>query len=73
MEEYIFVVIIYRMLVQQKYWKVMLMITLRLTDNKWLRCQKREYIRFKNYIRKIKLSFMIYTSFESITAPEDNG
>ena len=33
--------------------------------------KKGEYIRFKNYERKIK-SFMIYADFESILVPEDN-
>ena len=36
--------------------------------------KKRKYIRFKNFGRKIKSPFMIYTDFESIIiAPEDNG
>ena len=35
--------------------------------------KKGEYVRFKNYDRKIKLPFMIYADFESILVPEDNG
>ena len=35
--------------------------------------KKYEYIRFKNYKRKIKLLFMIYADFESIIVPKDNG
>ena len=35
--------------------------------------EKDEYIKFKNYERKIKLPFMIYADFESIVVPEDNG
>ena len=31
-----------------------------------------EYVRFKNYERKIKSPFMIYADFESIVVPEDN-
>ena len=37
------------------------------------RPKKVEYIRFKNYERKIKSPFMIYADFESILIPEDNG
>ena len=35
--------------------------------------KKREYVRLKNYERKIKFPFMIYEDFESIIAPEDNS
>ena len=34
---------------------------------------KCEYIRFKSYDRKVKLSFMIYADFESISVRETNG
>ena len=35
---------------------------------------KGEYVRFKNYERKVKSLFMIYTDFlESILVLEDNG
>ena len=33
---------------------------------------KGEYVRFKNYERKIKSPFMIYAVFESILVPEAN-
>ena len=35
--------------------------------------EKGEYVKFKNYERKIKSPFMIYADFESILVPEDNG
>ena len=35
--------------------------------------KKGEYVRFTNYVRKIKPSFMIYTDFESILEPKNNG
>ena len=35
--------------------------------------KRREYLKFKNFGRKIKLPFMIYADFESIIVPEDNG
>ena len=35
--------------------------------------RKSEYVKFKNYERKIKLPFMIYADFGSIIVPEANG
>ena len=35
--------------------------------------KKGEYVRFKNYKRKIKTLFLIYADFESILMPEDIG
>ena len=35
--------------------------------------KKGEYVKFKNYERKIKSAFIIYADFESILVPEDNG
>ena len=35
--------------------------------------KKREYVKFKNFERKIKSPFLIYADFESILVPEDNG
>ena len=35
--------------------------------------KKDEYIKFKNFERKIKSPLMIYPDFESILVPEDNG
>ena len=35
--------------------------------------KKDEYVQLKNYERKMKLLFMIYTDFESLSVPEDNG
>ena len=32
-----------------------------------------EYVRFKNYKRKITLPLMIHADFESILGREDNG
>ena len=34
---------------------------------------KGEYVKFKNYERKIKSPFKFYADFESILVPEDNG
>ena len=38
-------------------------------------CKKGEYVRFKNVERKIYdyLPFMIYTNFESVLVPENDG
>ena len=35
--------------------------------------KKSEYVKFKNFERKVKSPFMIYADFESILVPEDNG
>ena len=35
--------------------------------------KKDEYVKFKNFERKIKSPFMIYAGFESISLSEDNG
>ena len=35
--------------------------------------KKFEYVKLKNFERKIKSPFMIYADFESILVPEDNG
>ena len=35
--------------------------------------KKDEYLKFKNYERKIKSSFIIYANAERILVPEDNG
>ena len=32
-----------------------------------------EYVKFKNFERKLKSPFMIYVDFERILVPEDNG
>ena len=35
--------------------------------------KKGEYVKFKNYERKIMSPFVIYADFESILVPENNG
>ena len=35
--------------------------------------KKGEFVKLKNYERKIKSPFIIYADFESILVPEDNG
>ena len=34
---------------------------------------KDEYVKFKNFEKKVKSTFMIYTDFESVLVPEDDG
>ena len=34
--------------------------------------RKSEYVKFRNYERKIKSSFIIYADFESILVPENS-
>ena len=35
--------------------------------------KKGEYVKIRNYERKIKSLFMIYADFENILVPENNG
>ena len=35
--------------------------------------KKGEYVKFKNFERKVKSPFMNYADFEGILVPEDNG
>ena len=35
--------------------------------------KKGENVKFKNFERKVKSTFMNYADFESILVPEDNG
>ena len=35
--------------------------------------KKCDYVKFKNFERKIKSTLMIYEDFKSILVPEDNG
>ena len=37
-----------------------------------IKLKKGEYVKFRNYERKIKSAFIIYADFESIFVPEDN-
>ena len=65
-----FVVIVCKLLEQQEYWTVILMIVLKLMVNKWQRCLKKsQFVRFANYERKIKSSFTIYTNVKSNLVP----
>ena len=34
--------------------------------------EKNEYVKFRNYEKKIKLGFLIYEDFESILVPGDH-
>ena len=35
--------------------------------------KKGDYVKFKNYERKIKSSFIVYADFETILVPKDGG
>ena len=35
--------------------------------------KKDEFVKFKNFKRKVKSPFMIYADFESFLVPKDNG
>ena len=40
---------------------------------RWLKWLKGKTIKFKNYVKKIKLLFMVYAGFGSILIPENSG
>ena len=74
MGENTFVLIVYKVLEQQKHWHFILKTILKSIVNKGLRCSnKGEYVRLKKYVRIMKSPFMIYVDFESMSVPEDNG
>ena len=64
-EEYIFFFFVYKLLVQKKY---------KTNGRQKVKMSKKdEYVRFKNYEKKIKSPFMIYVYFQRILVPEDIG
>ena len=48
------------------------MIGFKLMVDKLLRCLRSEYVKFKNYEKKVKLPFVIYADFESILVTKEN-
>ena len=72
MEEKSFVVIVSKLLEQQKNRNIILKNSLKLMVNKLLRCLRRVNI-LNIFGRKIKSPFTIYAYFESILVPKDNG
>ena len=52
---------------------MILKIALKLMANKRLRCLRKVNMFKFNVKRKIKSPFMIYTDFENILVPEDDG
>ena len=73
-EENIFVVIIYKLLVRKKYLSIILKTALELVANteSWY-LKQGGYVKFKNYERKIKSPFIIYSDFESILVAKNHG
>ena len=66
----IFVVIAWNLLPLYKYYRDMLMVN----DKQTIKIAKRwKTVKFKNYMRKIKLPFMINVHFKKILVPEKNG
>ena len=71
-EKNIFVVIVY--MLQKKYLSVISKTALTLFCKQTIKMPKKgEYVKSKNFKRKIKSPFMIYADFKSILVPEDNG
>ena len=73
-EENIFVVIVYRLSLQKKILKRHIIDCVKINSKQTIKISKKdEYVKFKNFERKIKSPFMIYADFESILVHEDNG
>ena len=52
----------------------MLKISFRISGKQMIEMPKKgEYLRFKNYERKIISPFMVYADSESVLVPEDDG
>ena len=69
MEENTFAVIAYKLLVQKK----IIQDCFKINGKPRIKMpNKGEYVTFKSYVRKMKLSFMIYSDFESILVTVDN-
>ena len=72
-EENIFVVILNMLFLQKKILKCHIRDCFKFNGKQMPKVPKKgEYVKFKNYERKIKSSFMIYADFERILVPEDN-
>ena len=70
----IFVVIVYKLLVQKKYLKSYVKDCFKINGKQRIVMSKKgEYVTFRNYERKIKSPFITYADFESILVPENNG
>ena len=73
-QENIFVVIVYSVLEQQKQLTCHIKGCFKTNGKERVKLPKKgEYVRVKNYERKVKSLFMLYVDFESILVPEDNG
>ena len=73
-EENIFVIIVYKLLVQKRYLKSHVKDCFKINSKHTIKIpNKGKYVKFKNFERKIKPPFMIYADFESILVTEDNG
>ena len=72
-EENIFAISVYKLLVQKKYSNVIRDYFKINGKQRIIMRQKGEYVKFKNYERKIKSPFIIYTDFTSILVTKDDG
>ena len=73
-QENIFVIIVQSVLEQQKQLACHIKGCFKTNGKERVKLPKKgEYVRVKNYERKVKSLFMLYVDFESILVPEDNG
>ena len=73
-KENIFVVIVYTLSLQKKNFKRHIKDCFKSNDKQTIKIPKKgEYVKFKNFERKIKSQFISYADFESTLVSEDNG
>ena len=72
-KENIFVVIVYKVFSSEEILKIHIKDCFKINGKQRIIMPKKgEFVKFKNYERKIKSPFMIYADFESILVPENN-
>ena len=72
-EKNIFVAFVYMLSLQKKYLKCHIKHCFKINGKQIVKMPKKgEYVKFKNFERKVKSPFMIYADFESILLSEDN-
>ena len=73
-KENIFIVIVYTLSLQKIFFKRHIKDCFKSNDKQTIKIPKKgEYVKFKNFERKIKSQFISYADFESILVSEDNG
>ena len=68
-EENIFIVIVYKLLKQQKYWNAILKTVLKINGKQRIKIPKKVNIADSKIMEEKQVIFMIYAGFERILVP----